>query len=58
MDIKFDIADDDKDIASVNQFREVTGLRVGDATLHYEIIQLRTQHHAKLGNLYEASRPG
>ena len=52
MDIKFDIADDDKDIASINQFREVTGLRVGDATLHYEIIQLRTQHHAKLGNLY------
>ena len=58
VDIKFDIADADKHIASVDQFREVTGLRVGDATLHYEIIQLRTQHQAKLGNLYEASKPG
>ena len=38
VDIRFEIAESDRDIASVDQFREVTGHQVGDATLHYEII--------------------
>jgi hypothetical protein len=28
----------ESDIATVDKFREVTGLKVGDATLKYEII--------------------
>ena len=40
VEIRFDIAA--KDIATVDQFREVTGHQVGDAVLKYEIIQLKT----------------
>jgi hypothetical protein len=58
VEIRFEIAERDGHIASVGQDREVTGLQVGDATLHYEIIQLRTQHQASLGSLYEAGQPG
>jgi len=36
VEIKFEI--DDSSIASVDQFREVTGLRVGNANLKYQII--------------------
>jgi hypothetical protein len=36
VEIKFDI--DSKNIAIVDQFREVTGLEVGDTNLFYEII--------------------
>lgn len=41
IEIRFDIAE--KNIASVDSQREVTGLAVGDATLRYEVIQLRYQ---------------
>lgn len=46
IEIKFEI--EESDIASVDQFREVTGHRVGDATLKYEIIQLRSQQTSPL----------
>jgi hypothetical protein len=36
VEIRFDI--EQKEIASVDQFREVTGHKVGDALLKYEII--------------------
>jgi hypothetical protein len=39
VEIKFDI--DNKTVASVDVFREVTGLEVGDTKLYYEIIQLK-----------------
>ena len=39
VDIKFDI--EDKGIATVDMFREITALEVGDTKLYYEIIQLR-----------------
>ena len=41
VEIKFGIAE--SDIATVDQYRDVTGHKVGDATLTYQIIQLTTQ---------------
>lgn len=40
VEIKFDI--EDKSIATVDVFREVTGHEVGDTKLYYEIIQLKS----------------
>ena len=40
VEIKFDI--ENKKVATIDRFREVTGHEVGDAVLKYEIIQLRT----------------
>ena len=42
VEIKFDI--ENKNVATIDRFREVTGHEVGDAVLKYEIIQLRTQN--------------
>ncbi len=39
MEIKFDI--DNKNVASVDAFREVVGHEVGDTFLYYEVIQLK-----------------
>lgn len=39
VEIKFDV--EDKKIATVDQFREVIGLEVGDTNLYYEIIQVK-----------------
>lgn len=39
VEIKFDV--EDHSIASVDQFREITGQQVGDTNLFYEIIQIR-----------------
>ena len=41
--IKFDI--EESDIASVDQAREVTGHKMGDAWLKYEIVQLRSSQN-------------
>lgn len=41
IEVKFEI--DQTGIASVDSNREVTGIKVGDATLRYTIIQQRTQ---------------
>lgn len=41
IEINFDIVE--SDVAIVDTNREVTGLKVGDATLRYQIIQQRTQ---------------
>jgi len=38
--VKFDI--EDKAIATVDMFKEVTGHEVGDTVLNYEIVQMRT----------------
>lgn len=58
IEIKFEI--EQSDIASVDQFREVTGHKVGDATLKYEIIQLRTQQVSpnSISPLDSAQGPG
>src|SRR4051794_15262893 len=39
VEIKFDI--EDKSIATVDVFREVTGKAIGDTRLFYEVIQLK-----------------
>lgn len=40
VEIKFDI--ENRTVATVDVFREVTGLEVGDTKLYYEVIQLRS----------------
>jgi hypothetical protein len=38
----------DKTVATVDAFREVTGLAVGDTELYYEVIQLKSGTERKL----------
>ena len=45
IEIKFDI--ENKEVATIDRSREVTGHEVGDAILKYEIIQLRTQNNVQ-----------
>jgi hypothetical protein len=47
VEIRFDI--EQKEIATVDKFREVTGHKVGDALLYYEIIQLKTSLPPMIG---------
>jgi hypothetical protein len=54
IEIRFDIQE--TDIATVDHMREVTGHRVGDASLQYEIVQLRTSQYQQGGSEGSQSR--